>query len=1034
MKVAVHPRLLKALKILFISIGSLLLLLFILPFFIPDTVNQRIKGWANESIEGKLDFSSARFSFFKEFPALTFTLSDIRLNGSSPFTKDTLLKADEISLGIDILALIRSKIQVTQFSINQADINVLVNKNGEANYNIIKTKKEPVKDSSSGNVNLRIQKIVVRNSSLNYDDRSTRMLIHATGFNYRGKGDLSSAVFDLYTELKIDSFDLLYDQVPYIRKKQVAGQLVTSVNTNSLALKFTENQLRINKLPIIFNGRFDFLDQGYYMDFSISSKNSRLLDVFTAFPPQYQGWLNETKVKGSADLHATLRGTYSGNMQKPDFAFSAVIRDGYINNQQARVPLEALNLSMKVQLPSLDPEKLDFKTDSLNFIVGKNGIKSRMHLKGLSEPEIHAKINGALDLGLVDNALGIAAVDLKGLANIDLVIDGQYRMVQNPRARRADLLLVSIPAFTCSAAVSNGYIRYDSLPESIHDISFDLNASCADSNYHNSKIKLENLNAVALKNLISGKLHWNTGGNNDIHAELTTALDCADLVRFIPDQQTKLKGKIDVHIKADGQYSPEKKQFPKTSADIRWVSGQLKTPYYPAAIEDIQMLIHVTNTTADYKDINIEIEPIQFRFENQPFRIVARLTDLIDPNYNIRSEGILDIGKIYKVFAVDGMDADGKIYADLSLRGRLSDMTPARAGRLNNSGTLRLQNISLLTENLPEKIVVDQGTIRFAQDKILFESIHATYLSNEVELQGQIGSVISYMFEKDGILTGKLNVRTDSLLLDEFQYYSAPKTTDSGLAQVNTSGIIVVPANLALELNATAGHLLMRGIDLENFTSTGTLKDGKAEIKSMHFNLADGSFNASAGYSSIDPSQALFNLKVQADSFDIQKAYTRIPMFQTMMPSAATVKGVIGMKYEISGSLNDSMMPVYPSLKGGGELTVRKASLKGFKLMNAVSRSTQKDEIRDQDVKKVVIRSTIADNVLTIKRTRLKIAGFRPRFEGQVTLDGKYNLQGRLGLPPLGIIGIPFHVTGSQENPLIKVGKENREDPEPEEE
>jgi AsmA protein len=47
----------------------------------------------------------------------------------------------------------------------------------------------------------------------------------------------------------------------------------------------------------------------------------------------------------------------------------------------------------------------------------------------------------------------------------------------------------------------------------------------------------------------------------------------------------------------------------------------------------------------------------------------------------------------------------------------------------------------------------------------------------------------------------------------------------------------------------------------------------------------------------------------------------------------------------------------------------------------------------------------------------MKIAGFRPKVEGQVSFDGKLNLKGRIGLPPFGIIGIPFSVTGTQDDP-----------------
>jgi AsmA protein len=65
---------------------------------------------------------------------------------------------------------------------------------------------------------------------------------------------------------------------------------------------------------------------------------------------------------------------------------------------------------------------------------------------------------------------------------------------------------------------------------------------------------------------------------------------------------------------------------------------------------------------------------------------------------------------------------------------------------------------------------------------------------------------------------------------------------------------------------------------------------------------------------------------------------------------------------------------------------------------------------------------------MTIERTKMKIAGFRPRFEGQVSLDGKLNLKGRIGLPPLGIFGVPFNVTGTQAKPVVKLRRGNDTD------
>src|ERR1700753_683323 len=104
----------KTLKISVIAIGSILLLMFLLPFLFPQTFTKKIKHWANSSINGHISFSNTGLSFFKRFPALTLTMYDVKLRGSAPFEKDTLMAAKEISFGIDLSSLLKSKININK--------------------------------------------------------------------------------------------------------------------------------------------------------------------------------------------------------------------------------------------------------------------------------------------------------------------------------------------------------------------------------------------------------------------------------------------------------------------------------------------------------------------------------------------------------------------------------------------------------------------------------------------------------------------------------------------------------------------------------------------------------------------------------------------------------------------------------------------------------------------------------------------------------------------------------------------------------
>lgn len=1020
--------LLKILKITAIVIGSIVLLLFILPYLLPGTIEKEIKKLGNQSISGDINFSKARLSFFKQFPSLTLTLFDFSLKGAAPFQNDTLVFAQELALGVDLKALIKSNISINKFFLNRAFINILVNEKGEANYNVYKSGSadSSASPADSSSASLKIENIHIERSRLVYNDQSALVLIRGSGLNYSGEGDLSKAIFDLSSRLTVNSFDFYYDQQPYILQKKINANLITKINTNSLALIFEKNDLHINKLPVQFTGRFDFLQTGYDMDFRLSSGDTRLQDVFTALPPQYQGWLDKIKMNGKASMRATLAGKYVADTDTmPDLSFTMQVRDGYMAYEKTPVPLSNLFLDFETRLPRLNADSLTVNMDSVFFNIEKDYFSAVIRIKGYEQPYLFTRINCEIDLEKLDRALGLPDYDIKGRFDLHFKADGKYAQTQNPRRLRKDIITTSIPVFDLRSSLQNGYFKFASLPQPISNISFRVQASCPDNNYKKTSIKLDDLNATVLSNFIKGHFYLNNADKFPIDAALQTVFHLSDTKQFYPLDSMDITGELNVDIQTKGNYQPGKRIFPVTKADLSLTNGMIQTSYYPKPIENIQVKAIATNTKGTFKDLSVEVQPVSFTFEGQPFTIKADLRNFDNLHYDITSQGVIDVGKMAKVFLQKEMDVTGFIRTSLAMRGNQADATAGRYDRLYNAGELALENIALSADDFPQPFFISKGLFRFRQDKMWFDQFRARYGKTHFTLNGYLENVINYSLKENEKLRGHFDLKTPYLLVDEFMAFASSDSTSSASASSSpgAAGVIIVPGNLALDFKADIKKADYNGLAVKNFKGQMMIDSGKIKLRETGFTIVDASVNMDATYSHLTPVKALFDFHLKVDSLDVRKAYNEIKLFHDMVPAAGKAQGVVGVDYAIQGKLNDEMMPVYASLKGGGVVSVKKVKLKGFRMMNAVSKATDKNEINDPDLSKVSIRSKISNNIITIETVKMRIAGFRPRFEGQISFDGKLNLTGRVGLPPFGIIGIPFSVTGTQDNPTVKLKK-----------
>ena len=1032
MKASPKKILLHFFKITGIALGFIVLLMFLLPFLFPSFVSNKIKGLVNSTITTQLNFSKARLSFFKHFPSLTLTLYDFNLNGSAPFASDTLVAAKEVALGINLKSLVAGNIKVDEIFLSAASINVQVDSLGRANYNVYKAKpasaaKTAPTDSSSAS--LQIAKILVENSNIVYNDRSLPMQINLRGFNYLGKGDLSKDIFDLTTHTEIASMDFYFGNQPYLLSKKVNADLVTKVNTSSLSFIFQKNDLQINQMPVSFTGSFGFLKDGYTMDFRLLSAKTGLQNIITALPAAYTTWLEHTDVKGSADMSLTLAGDYvAATHAAPSLGFSVAVRDGFIANEKAPAPVKNLFLNLRASIPGLNPDSLKFDVDTLGFNIEHDYFASVLHVKGVQAPEVYAKVNAAIDLEKWDRAVGIAPLDFKGRLTANLFAKGRFATkVQHTGLRKVDTVIASIPVFTVQASLKDGYVKYASLPQAVTNMGFDLKASCPDSNYKHTTLAVDNLNANVLTNFIKGYLHLKNPDEPVVDAGITATLHLADIKQFYPVDSLALGGDLHADVHTKGMLNPTKKLFPVTNLNLNLQNASIQTKYYPHPVKNIQVDASITNNTGSLKGLKILVKPISFQFEGQPFSVKADLQNFDNLSYKINASGTLDIGKIYQVFAQKGYNVSGYIQANLFMQGLQSDALAGNYAKLNNKGTLLVKDITLTADSFPKPFVINTGLFRFDQEKMWFDSFKANYGKTGLTLNGYLVNVINFATQKNAPLQGKFTLGTNHLYVDEFMAFAGNNNAANAKKTPPETGVVIVPANLSLTLDANAKTISYSGLDLKDFKGQVVIDSGKIKLHQTGFVVVDAPVVMDASYASTTPKKALFDYHITVKEFDVKKAYKGIKLFRDMATSAANAEGLVSLDYTIGGRLDGNMKPVYPSLKGGGVLTLKKVKVKGLKLLGAVSEATDKKDILDPDLSKVDIKTTINNNIITISRTKMRIFGFRPKFEGQVSFDGKLNLQFRLGLPPLGIFGIPMTITGTQDKPLVHMRRESSE-------
>lgn len=210
----------KFLKIFFISLASLIVILIALGYIFRNKITDMVKDEINKNLTAVVDFKSVNISFFRHFPKVSLGLDELSVVGTGNFKGDTLLSAKRLDATVNIMSFIGGKdMQINGIFLNSPRVHALIDKGGNANWNIVKKKTPAQKEEKKSEpFHLSLTKYEITNGYVFYNDQEGGMSAEVNNLNHSGSGDFNDKIFTLHTKTKADEVTYIYGVLPVLYK------------------------------------------------------------------------------------------------------------------------------------------------------------------------------------------------------------------------------------------------------------------------------------------------------------------------------------------------------------------------------------------------------------------------------------------------------------------------------------------------------------------------------------------------------------------------------------------------------------------------------------------------------------------------------------------------------------------------------------------------------------------------------------------------------------------------------------------------
>ncbi len=582
---------------------ALIVLLLLAPILFKDQIAEAIKKEANKNIDAELDFSDLDLSLFKAFPKISIEISQPSLTGVDAFEGQNLMKADEIYLATDWKSIIKSSegITVSEILLDRPVINIKVNEDGKANYDITK---ETANSSSDNDLFGNIEYYEIRDGQFSYIDKTSNSKAVLSDINHSGRGAFKNVVFDLDTETDIEEISVYNGAIPYMKNAKLNADLKLGIDLDQNVYTIKENLVKLNGLHFEIVGTTTILDEGFDFDLKLNAINNSVASILSLIPNAFSKDFENISSKGTGSIKGLINGKYLADKGTfPKVNFDINLDNGQVKYPALKYPIEDIDLKMGVTANEGAWNDLSVNIPTYNFNIDGDEMKGDLIVNNIfNNAHIKASNIGTIDLKKFSEAFPIPEYDIRsGIINSDFKIDARQSDIESSNYTNID--------FDGSVKGENVDLIYDELAINLNNFDAELNPSKINSSFNNLTIGksdfngdidvINPLNALGSDQLVTTKIK-----------SISKLLDLDELYAWSSKEQTSsdtITSNYDTfkNYKLDGQFSIE---------DIRYENYDIKN----------------LSTNISYDQNALAINNSAFKLDNSPSAMRGKFNNIID--------------------------------------------------------------------------------------------------------------------------------------------------------------------------------------------------------------------------------------------------------------------------------------------------------------------------------------------------------------------------------------------------------------------